>query len=149
MIGPLRRRDGRGLAVAIALVAALLALGACSGGGLSVSDAWVTGAPAGGTSAAYLQITNTASSPDALVSATSVAAGQVMIHHTSTDASGMTQMEPMDRVEVPGGATVALDTGGTHIMLMDLQNDLTVGATVELRLIFEHAGTVVVNAAVR
>jgi len=36
-----------------------------------------------------------------------------------------------------------------HPILMDLASDLTAGETVELDLVFEHGGTVVVKAEIR
>jgi copper(I)-binding protein len=70
------------------------------------------------------------------------------IHETSMDSSGMAGMHPIERLEIPAGGTVTLEPGGYHLMLMDAEA-MTVGSTVELRLEFEGAGTVVVQAEVR
>jgi copper(I)-binding protein len=134
--------------VVVAIVVGAVA-GCGSGGSVTVSDAWVRAAPGAATTAAYLSLANAASAPDALVSATSPAAGSVMIHQTAMDASGMVGMEAMDRLEVPAGSTVKLEPGASHLMLMDLHSSLDAGATVELDLVFEHAGRVAVQATVR
>lgn len=63
--------------------------------------------------------------------------------------SGMTGMQPVDRIEIPAGGTVRLEPGGYHLMLMDLTEMPAVGSTVELTLTFETAGDVVVQAEVR
>ena len=100
-----------------------------------------------GVSAAYLTITSAGA--DALVSVTSPAAAMVQMHQTSTDASGVTSMGPVLRCEIPAGQPVALKPGGQHLMLMGLTRDLTAGGTLELDLVFEHAGKVVVMADIR
>jgi len=61
----------------------------------------------------------------------------------------MTGMHPIDRLEIPPGGTVSLEPGGYHLMLMGVGAELKVGGKIELRLEFEKAGTVVVQAEVR
>jgi hypothetical protein len=73
----------------------------------------------------------------------------VELHETSTDASGMTGMHPVARIEVPAGGEVKLQPGGFHLMLMSLTKPLAVGDKVEIDLVFEHAGRIVVQAEVR
>ena len=136
-----------------ALVATLLLIAACSsgsGGGVSISAAWVR--PSLGAdqpTAAYLTITNTSGQADMLVSASSPAAGAVEIHQTTTDGSGMTGMDAMSGIDVAAGATVKLDPGGMHLMITGLTRSLNVGDSLELHLVFQHAGTIVVSAEVR
>jgi copper(I)-binding protein len=138
--------------------AALLAVAfaACSSGssassavGPTVTGAWARAAAAGGQSAAYFTLTNPTGPADALLSASSPAAGVAQVHETSVDGNGTAAMKPVDRVEVPAGDTVEFKPGSYHVMLMGLTSDLTVGQTVELDLVFEHAGTVVVEAEIR
>lgn len=135
-----------------AVVAASLA--ACSSGGAAaaptISDAWAR--PSMGMdkpAAAYMVITNSTGQADALLSVSTPAASSVEIHETSTDASGMTGMHPIARLDVPAGGTVKLEPGGFHLMIMGLTKPLEVGGKLELDLIFEHAGKVVVQAEVR
>ena len=144
---------------------------------LTVSDPWVrpvTDLTAMNRTAVYLQITGGAED-DALLSAgvPSDVATTVEVHETvaaedgeapmggggmettttmgggSMPGGGMMQMRPVERIEVPAGETVALEPGGYHIMLLDLQRELPVGETVEVTLTFEVAGDVVVTAEVR
>ncbi len=134
-----------------AVVAASLA--ACSSGAATaptISDAWVR-PPAGmdKPAAAYMVITNSSGQADALLSVSTPAASSVEIHETSTDASGMTGMHPIARLEVPAGGTVTLAPGGFHLMIMGLTKPLEVGGKLELDLVFERAGKVVVQAEVR
>jgi copper(I)-binding protein len=141
-------------------------------GEIEVTGAWARTSPAMATAgAAYLEITNETETDDALVSASvdpSVAA-TVELHETSmaggdmdggdADMGGdegmdggdapMMQMRPVDEIPVPAGATVALEPGGLHVMMLDLAEPLEIGSTIELTLTFEQAGEVVVTAEVR
>ena len=145
----------------VALLASLLvvaSLAGCSSAATTapsaaaptVSDAWVrppmgSGQPAGG----YMIITNPGGQADALVGVSSPVATSVEIHETTTDASGMTGMHPVDRLDVPAGGSVTLQPGGYHLMLMGVTQPLAVGTTVELDLVFEYAGDVTIQAEVR
>ncbi len=136
------------LAGSIAILATLLA--GCSSGGPTAADPWVRLPVAGSDqTAAYMTITNPGSSPDALLSASSPAASSVELHQSMTDASGMTSMTPVERLEVPAGGTVELKPGGYHLMMMGLQSQLSSGSKVDIELVFEKAGKVKVTAEVR
>jgi len=119
-----------------------------SSGTVTVSDAWARPAAAGTQTAAYFTITNRGTA-DTLLSARCALAGSTMIHRTTTDASGMTGMSMMMNLPVPAGATVRLEPGGMHVMMTGLTKPFEAGGTVELQLTFEHAGVIVVVAAVR
>ena len=129
--------------------------------------------------AVYLEITNDGDVDDALVGASvdTTVAGKAEVHETvavepgATDddmddpaddamddpanddmddgATGMMEMRPVDRVEIPAGETVALEPGGYHIMLLELAAPLEAGTTVEVTLTFEESGEQVVTADVR
>jgi len=133
------------------LVMAVLAAGCSSTGSASpeVTGAWVR--PSTGLSvpvAAYLVISNPGGPDDALIGASSPVAQTVEIHDTMT-MNGMTGMSPVDRVPLAKGATAALKPDGMHLMLIGLTRPLVVGDRVELDLVFEHAGRIAVQAAVR
>lgn len=131
-------------------VGAVTLLAACSGPGApELADAWARPGAAGAESAAYLTITAPSGQADALVSASSPAANMVQLHEVSTDAQGMTGMHHIDRLDIPAGETVRLEPGGYHLMLMGLTAELAVGGTIELTLVFERAGNVVVEAEIR
>jgi len=134
---------------AIAAVAAMLVVvAACSATAAAptIAQAWARPAPVGGNTAAYLTITAAQGQADALLSASSPAAGMVQVHEVSTDASGMTGMHPIERLDIPAGSTVTLEPGGYHLMVMGVDSELAVGALIELDLVFEHAGKIVVHA---
>ena len=154
--------QSRAVAIVTSLVLAL-ALTACSpsgssggsptavaGGALTVGDAWVRAAPAGGTSAAYMSLSNGRVAPEKLVGASAPdLTDSASLHETSSDASGMTGMTHTESLTIPAGGTVALEPGGFHIMLVDLKHDLKAGDRVSLVLTLEQAGVITVDAEVR
>ena len=136
------------LAATVALAAGLIACSSSSGS-FTTADAWARPGTAGAETAAYLTVTNTGSAPDTLVSASSPDAASVEIHETSTDASGMMGMHPIDGIEIPAGGSVTLEPGAKHLMVMGLKNDLAVGDTLEVDLVFESGANVTIQADVK
>lgn len=149
--------------VAVVAIAALgVAFAACgsdsksgdteSGGGkLTVANAWARSSPMlAKAGAAYVDIENESDTDDALVSA-SVAdtiAMKTELHETISEGGAM-KMQMVEKIVVPKGKTVTLKPGGYHIMLMELKEPLQEGATVDVTLEFEKAGTKTVKAEVR
>lgn len=139
--------------LAAALTLSMVLVAGCSSAApskVTVSGAWARpAAVANQPTAAYMVISNGSGQPDALLSASSPDATMVQLHETTTDGTGMTAMHPVDRVPIPGEGEVTLQPGGTHVMIMGLSKPLPAGATIELDLVFEHAGRVTVTAEVR
>jgi periplasmic copper chaperone A len=136
----------------VGLVLAALIVTGCTAATpkLTVSGAWVRSvAAAGQPTAAYLVISNGSGQPDTLVSASSPDAATVELHETTTDSSGMTGMQHIDKLAIPAEGEVALQPGGHHLMIMGLSRPLTAGGRLELDLVFEKAGKVAVMAEVR
>ena len=96
----------------------------------------------------YLTIRNTGATDDALTGIATPVAGMPMIHET-VDTDGVMSMPHVMQVPVPAGATVALEPGGYHAMLMDLSEPLEEGASFPVTLTFVQAGDVTVEAQVR
>jgi copper(I)-binding protein len=101
-----------------------------------------------GNGAAYVTVHNQGTTPDALVRATSDAAHTVELHEVVND-SGVMRMRPIEKLPIPPGATVRLEPGGYHVMLLGLTRDLKPGDTVTVDLTFERAGTITVTAPIR
>ena len=117
---------------------------------LGLDEAYARAAPAGGTSAVYLRIENSMPEADTLVGVRTDAAGVVEIHRTEDVGEGQTGMVPVvGGVPVPAGETVALEPGGLHVMLLDLQRDLTVGDSLDLEVEFAGRGVLPMRAPVR
>ena len=135
-----------------------------AGGIVTVGGAWARAAQSGGTSAAYMTITNGTLSADSLTGVSSPAAASASLHETMTVASalpgvsgmpgasgvsGMTGMQPVDAINIPAGGTVTLEPGGYHVMLEGLTDNLAAGQTVRLTLTFKGAGPIEVSAEIR
>ena len=114
-------------------------------GALTISHPWsrptAAGMPMG---VAYLAIANHGKSADALIAASSPAAARVEIHQTSL-VDGVARMRPLTEVPIAAGASVKLEPGGIHLMLVDLKAPLTPGKAMPLTLEFRDAGRISVN----
>lgn len=58
------------------------------------------------------------------------------IHETRTNSDGVSSMAPADDIVIPPGGMFALEPGGYHTMLMQLQSPLVEGETFPLTLLF-------------
>ncbi len=97
--------------------------------------------------AAYMTISNSGETADALVSASSPAFGSIELHVTVKDGDVM-KMQQIDELEVPAGETVALEPGGLHLMLFDSTKLHKAGDQFPLTLNFEEAGEMTVDVMV-
>lgn len=97
--------------------------------------------------AGYLVIKNTGSADDQLLSASADFAGMVMLHKTVI-ANNVASMQEVQSIDIPAGQTVTLQPGGFHIMFMNLKSIPQVGTKVPLTLVFQKAGTVIIQADV-
>ena len=122
---------------------------AVSNGVVRVSGATARSAPAGGVSAVFFDVENTAGAADTLVAARAEAAEQVEVHRTTTGADGMRGMEEVPGVAVPAGGAVAFEPGGLHVMLVGLRSDLAEGDTVYVDLDFARGPSLTLPAPVR
>lgn len=93
---------------------------------LVISDVEVT-APRPGMrmSAGYLRITNNADSPVSISRVGSPQFGAVELHE-STIVDGVARMRPIESLDIASGATLSLERGGKHMMLMQPVDDLDV-----------------------
>jgi copper(I)-binding protein len=164
-------------AAALLPILATLALGACGGDddtadstptgpSIEVVDVWARTSPMVATAgAAYMTLTNSGDTDDALVGASvdPSIAKTVELHETvaatmdtsggmgsdTSEGTGMMEMRPVDRIVAPADGFVALEPGGYHIMLLDLVEPLAVGTSIDIVLTFEKSGEQTVTAEVR
>jgi periplasmic copper chaperone A len=119
-----------------------------STGNLVVVNAWsratAPGAPVG---VAYFEIVNSGGQ-DALIHIETPVARQVEMHSTAT-VGGLMQMRRVLSVDVPAQGRVRFEPSGLHAMLIDLLRPLKKGDLFPLTLIFQHAGSVRVEAIVQ
>ncbi|MGJ8584729.1 MAG: DUF1775 domain-containing protein [Marinosulfonomonas sp.] len=103
------------------------------------SRATLPNAPVAG---GFLEITNSGTTDDRLIGATSAAAGRLEIHEMSMENDVMRMRKLENGVLIPAGETVTLKPGGFHIMFFDLKQPFVEGDTVDVELTFKTAGTV-------
>ena len=115
-------------------------------GDLTLSKTWTRATPpkakAGG---GFVEIVNSGTEGDRLVSASSDVAAKVEIHEMAV-TDGVMKMRKMETgIEIPAGETVTLKPGGLHIMFMGLNQSFEEGTTVPVVLTFEKAGDVAID----
>lgn len=85
---------------------------------------------------AYLTVRNEGSDPISLIGLRSEISGMASIHETRTNSDGVSSMTPANEILIPAGGMIALEPGGYHAMLMQLQSPLVEGQTFPLTLLF-------------
>ena len=91
--------------------------------------------------AAYFTVENRGSTPDTLLGVSSSAAAGAMLHGGA--------MAHMSALEIPAGATIALRSGDTHVMLSDFTTMPRAGDSLPVTLQFARAGSVTLQLPVR
>jgi len=148
---PSRRRTRRSLATpALALLAstalpiAALAVDAT----ISITGAWARPTLRGTrTGAAYMTLTNRGQATDRLLSLSTPIADRAELHE-ETMSGGVMSMKPVTDLMLRPGASVQIDPGHYHVMLIGLRSPLVAGESFSLSLTFEKAGAVVVTVPV-
>ena len=114
-----------------------------STGGLRIGHPWSRPNPPGApTTAGYLIITNTGRQPDRLLGGFSPLVSRIEVHEMSM-AGGIMRMRPLPQgLLLAPGATVRLEPGGYHLMLIGPRRAFRVGEHIPATLRFERAGEV-------
>lgn len=94
----------------------------------------------GGTSAAYFVYINNLEEPDTLLSVQASFAGMAQVHESFETEDGMMGMREQKEIIVMPGEELKFRQGGLHVMLMNLQEDLSIGDSVEVILNFSQTG---------
>ena len=85
---------------------------------LEFSDAWIKNLPPTiPVRAGYMTIHNPATGTQSIVAVRSEAFASVEIHRSFMQ-DGMMRMEPVDNIEIEADASVKLEPGGMHLMMM-------------------------------
>ena len=145
------RPGTRHLAVLLAvLLAAGLALAGCTADdpadlpeaeAVAVTDAWVKAAEEGMT-AAFGALTNSSDCAVTVTAATTAAAARVELHETVASDTGEMVMQEIDGgFVIPAGATLTLEPGASHLMLMGLIAPISAGEDVTVTLTFADGST--------
>lgn len=104
---------------------------------VTVSDPWIRATvPAQKTAGAFMQLRSAKATR--LVDVQSPIAGRAEVHQMAMDGQTM-RMQKVDGIDLPAGQTVNLSSGGYHVMLFDLKQQLKEGEQVPLTLTFAGA----------
>jgi undecaprenyl-diphosphatase len=115
---------------------------------LTITEPWSRPTPPGATvGAAYFSITNAGRTADRLIGLSSPVARTVEIHESRV-VQGIMQMRAATFAECPPGATVKIEPGGLHVMLVGLLHPLEVGTEFPLTLRFRDAGVLTLQVPV-
>lgn len=141
-------RIGKAVSV-LAILAGLTGPGQAGSEDVVIADAWAR-ATIGMSrpGAVYLTLRNTG---EEAVTVTGLATPLAMIseiHQTTTNANGVSSMAPAGEITIDAGGSTALEPGGLHAMLMQLQEPLTEGETLPLTVMFSDGGEVTVEVPI-
>jgi copper(I)-binding protein len=120
-----------------------------SASGIVVRDAWVRESTATRTvSSGYMTIENRTAHEATLVGVTVAGAKRAELH-TVVQEHGQGSMQAVAGVRIPARSSVALEPGGTHIMLFDVAPPFVRGRAVTMRFTFGDRHTQTIRAVVR
>jgi periplasmic copper chaperone A len=109
-------------------------------GDIQVRHPWSRATPPGATVAVgYMEIRNNGKQPDRLIAASTPVAKRVEMHITQREGEVM-RMRQVQGFDIPARERVALRSGGSHLMLVDITQPLKKGERFPMRLRFERAG---------
>ena len=112
--------------------------------GVEVVHPWTAAtAKADGTTRVFMKIKNLGGAPDRLVGASTVEAAKTELLETSGDTS-----KPVAAVAIAPGKDALLSADGPHVVLTGLKKRLDAYDSFKLTLVFEKAGSMVVDVAI-
>jgi copper(I)-binding protein len=115
---------------------------------LKVGHPWARAmAPAQSTAAGYLSVQNTGKAPDRLIGAATPEAARIEMHVTRIE-NDVAKMREVKAFEIEPGATLKLEPGGAHLMLVAPKRSFKAGERVPVTLRFEKAGELKVELSV-
>ncbi len=98
--------------------------------------------------AAYMEIRNAGDAPVTLTGLRTDLTVMPEIHRSSTDAQGVSSMNPEGAITIAPGESVELAPGGLHAMLMQLRRPMEEGESFPLTLIFSDGGEATVEVPI-
>lgn len=116
-------------------------------GSISIDDVWARTGQPGQVSAAYMDVKNKGAA-DKIVSANCDCAKATELHDVKM-VDGAMKMVPVTGMDVPANGELKLKPGAYHIMLIGLNLPLVAGETLPIKIKFEKAGEVTVQAKVK
>jgi len=112
------------------------------------SDAWARPTLTGTrTGAVYLMLSNRTATADHLVGVSTAVANRAELHEDVTE-NGMMSMNAVPDLLLPPGASVAIEPGRYHIMLIGMKKPVNVGESFPITLTFAAAPPLDVSVVV-
>ena len=111
---------------------------------ITIEDYWARVTPSGSGSV-YMKIINSNDEDDRLLSASSDQARMVMIHRSIRDGDISKMIHVHDGILVPKKSSVKLKPGDYHLMLMNLDKNLSLGDKISIILNFEKNDSLEIN----
>ena len=109
-----------------------------------IEDYWARVTPSGSGSV-YMKIVNSNDEDDRLLSASSDQAGMVMIHRSVRDGDISKMIHVHDGILVPKKSSVKLKPGDYHLMLMNINEGLSLGDKITVTLNFEKNSSITID----
>jgi periplasmic copper chaperone A len=116
-------------------------------GNLSIDDVWARTGQPGQVSAAYFEVKNKGAA-DKIVSANCDCAKATELHNVKM-IDGAMKMYQVQAMDIPADGELKLKPGSYHIMLIGLNRPLVAGETLPIKVKFEKAGEVTLQAKVK
>lgn len=135
------------LSTVVLCIAASVSAADVKVGNLSIDDVWARTGQPGQVSAAFMDVKNKGTA-DKIVSAHCDCAKATELHDMKM-ADGKMLMMQVPAMDVPANGDLKLKPGGYHIMLIGLNRPLAAGETLPIKLKFEKAGEVTVQAQIK
>lgn len=134
----------------LAASAAILMATTAFAEGVEVHDPYARSASSMATTgAAFMVIHNHGGPDDRLIGATSDVAARVELHTHREDENGVMRMIHVEEgLELPTDGEIIMERGGHHVMFMGLNAPFTQGDVIDVTLVFETAGEIVVQVPV-
>jgi copper(I)-binding protein len=129
-------------------VLTLAAAAPVAAAGLSVNNGWFRALPGTLPAGGYFTLRNAGTAKAVLTGAESPACGMLMMHK-SDDKGGMSSMDMVSVLDVPGGGSVAFAPGGYHLMCEDPKPAMKPGGHVGVTLLFQDGSRLAADFAVR
>ena len=76
-------------------------------------------------------------------------AAKVAELHASDTSNGVMTMRKVDAMDIPANGELTLKPGGYHVMLIGLNRPLVAGEKLPIKLKFEKAGEVTIDAKIK
>lgn len=115
---------------------------------LEISDPWVAAAEDGMT-AAYGELQNPTGDSVEITGVQTPASTSTELHETTLSEAGETLMREVERFTIDAGASLLLEPGGDHLMLMDLTDPLIPGDDIAFTLQLADGSSFEFTATVR